>query len=353
MFIFGIHKSMEIFSFENMKKNLVLLLSILFFYSCNNELDINGELRETTVVYGLLNHADSVQYLKIYKAFLTEESVLIAASNPDNIYYYDSIEVYLETVQTEGGPSSQRIYFDTTTSIPKSPGVFSNPYQVLYRSRPGEPLLNENEIYKVVIQNKYTGKKTTATTPLINAPLNSNPFKWVGGNVVSAVPFFNPFSTFRMEAPNNATQMELILEFRYIEKDRLSGIITKKGPIVVRLANTKTLKYDDLFDYSLSGNSFLTAVAKNIAYNPDVIRYDDTSSIVVMVAGQELTRYNEVNTPSLGIVEERPSYTNVSNGLGLVSCRFHHRYPKVMLNRRAVDSLKYSIQTNHLGFFID
>lgn len=344
---------MEIFSFENMKKNLVLLLSILFFYSCNNELDINGELRETTVVYGLLNHADSVQYLKIYKAFLTEESALIAASNPDNIYYYDSIEVYLETVQTEGGPSSQRIYFDTTTSIPKSPGVFSNPYQVLYRSRPGEPLLNENEIYKVVIQNKYTGKKTTATTPLINAPLNSNPFKWRAANSPSIVPQFNPFTVFQIEVPSNAAQLEFLLEFRYLEKNRFSGLISKKGPIVVRMANTKNLKLEGFFDLQLSGNAFLTAVAQNISYNPDVIRYDDTSSIVIMVAGQELIRYNEVNSPSLGIVEERPSYTNVSNGLGLVSCRFHHRYPKVMLNRRAVDSLKFSSQTNHLGFFID
>lgn len=353
LFIFGIHKAMEIFSFENMKKNLVLLLSILFFYSCNNELDINGELRETTIAYGLLNHADSVQYLKIYKAFLTEENTLIAVGNPENIYYYDSIEVYIETVQTGGSTFYQRIDFDTTTSIPKSPGFFSNPYQVLYRSMPNQPMLNKDQMYQVVIQNKYSGKKTTATTPLINAPLNSNPYKWVAANSASAVPIFNPFTTFRLEVPNNAAQLELVLEFRYTEKDRLSGQISKKGPIEVRLANTKNLKFDDFFNLSLSGNAFLTAVSQNIDYDPNVIRYDDTSSIVIIVAGQELVRYNEVNSPSLGIVEERPSYTNVSNGLGLVSCRFHHRYPQIMLNRRAVDSLKYSTQTNHLGFYID
>lgn len=336
-----------------MKKNLFILLSILFFYSCSNELDINGELRETTIVYGLLNHADSVQYLKVYKAFLTEENTLIAAGNPENIYYYDSIEVYIETVQTEGSTFYQRIDFDTTTSIPKSSGVFSNPYQVLYRSKPGEPLLNENEIYKVIIQNKYTGKKTTATTPLINAPLNSNPFKWRSANSPSIVPQFNPFTVFQIEVPSNAAQLEFLFEFRYTEKDRASGQISKKGPIVIRMANTKNLKFEGFFDLQLSGNAFLAAVAQNISYNPNVIRYDDTSSIVIMVAGQELVRYDEVNSPSLGIVEERPSYTNVSNGLGLVSCRFHHRYPRIMLNKRAVDSLKYSFQTNHLGFFID
>ena len=63
-----------------MKSRFLTLLSLLFiftfsFISCNNELEINGELKETTVVYGLLNQSDSVQYLKIYKAFLTAEAL--------------------------------------------------------------------------------------------------------------------------------------------------------------------------------------------------------------------------------------------------------------------------------------
>ncbi len=344
---------MEIILIKIMRKLFILLLSTFLFTSCNNELEINGELRETTIIYGLLNHADSVQYLKIYKAFLTEENTLTAASNPDNIYYYDSIEVYIETIQDEANTFYQRINFDTTTLIPKSPGVFSNPYQVLYRSKSGEPLLNKDIKYQVVVQNKYTGKKTTATTPLINIAIGPNPFRWPGANSSSSVPVFNPFSSFIMDVPNNAAQLEIVFEFRYREKERLSGQISKKGPITVRLLNTKDLKFNESITVQLSGNALLTAVSQNISYNPDVIRYDDTSSLVIMVAGQELVRYNEVNSPSLSIIEERPTYTNVSNGLGLVSCRFHHRYPRVLLNRRAVDSLKFSSQTSHLGFYID
>jgi hypothetical protein len=336
-----------------MKKIFILLLSALTFSSCNNDLDINGELRETTIIYGLLNHGDTVQYLKIYKAFLTEENTIIAAGRPENLYYYDSIDVYIETVQDGNSTFFQRINFDTTTSIPKDPGVFSNPYQIIYRSKPGEPLLNKDSKYQVVVQNKYTGKKTTAITSLINITPNQNPYKWNGANLPNAIPTFNPFTTFRIEAPENAAQLEIIFEFYYLEKNRQTGVTTKKGPIVSRLLSTKNLKFNAFDDYQLSGNSFLISVEKNINYDPNIIRYDDTSSVVVVVGGKELIRYNEVNSPSLGIIEERPSYTNVSNGLGLVSCRFHHRYPKVTLNRRAIDSLKFSIQTSHLGFYID
>ena len=40
------------------------------------------------------------------------------------------------------------------------------------------------------------------------------------------------------------------------------------------------------------------------------------------VAGDELNTYMEVNEPSSGIVQDKPDYTNIENGIGLFSCRF-------------------------------
>lgn len=332
----------------------LLFLTIILFNSCNNELEINGELKETTVVYGLLNQADSVQYLKVYKAFLTEENTLIAASKPENIYYYDSIEVYLEILEPSGNGYLNKgtIQFDTTTNISKNPGIFSNPYQILYRSKPGQPLLNPDYSYKVVIRNKYTGKETTSITNLIQAPNNLNPFSWKSFNPGSPyAPLINVFSSIAITAPLNSAQVEVYLEFNYIEKNIITGDSVKKGPIVVSIGTSKNLKFDDSFDLNLSGNKLLNGLAKNISVNPNIIRYDDTCSMVIWAAGAEFIRYNEVNAPSLSIVEERPTYTNVSNGLGLVSCRYFYRYPRVMLNKASVDSLKKSSITKNLNFY--
>lgn len=342
-----------------MKSRLLTLLSLLFiftfsFISCNNELEINGELKETTIVYGLLNQSDSVQYLKIYKAFLTEENTLIAASKPENIYYYDSIEVYLEILEPSGNGYINKgiIQFDTTTSIPKDPGIFSNPYQILYRSKPGQPILNSDYSYKVIIRNKYTGKETTALTNLIQAPNNLNPFAWKSFNPGSPyAPLINVFSAIAITAPVNSAQVEAYIEFNYIEKNVVTGDSVKKGPIVISIGSTKNLKFDDSFDLNLFGNKFLNELVKNITVNPNIVRYDDTCSMVIWAAGSEFIKYNEVNAPSLSIVEERPTYTNISNGLGLVSCRYYYRYPRVMLNKSSVDSLKNSNITKKLNFY--
>lgn len=324
---------------------------LIFFTSCNNELEINGELKETTVVYGLLNQADSVQYLKIYKAFLTEENTLIAASKPENLYYYDSIEVYLEVYNTDGN-ILYTIPFDTTTSIPKNSGIFSNPYQVIYRSISGQPLLNIDNEYKVIIRNKFTGKITSVQTNLIKATNNVNPYQWKSYNPSSPhAPLLNPFSSISITAPENSAQIEVYFEFRYIEKNVVTGDSIKKGPIIMSLGTSKNLKFDDSFEINLSGNKLLNSLANNISVNPNIVRYDDTCSLIIWAAGEEFIRYNEVNAPSLSIVEERPTYTNVSNGLGLVSCRYYFRYPRVMLNKSAVDSLKYSSITTKLNFY--
>ena len=43
--------------------------------------------------------------------------------------------------------------------------------------------------------------------------------------------------------------------------------------------------------------------------------------VIVYAAGEEFQLYSEINGPSSSIVEEKPEYTNVQNGLGLLSSR--------------------------------
>lgn len=67
---------------------LLLFLSVsTVFYGCNNELDIIDDYRETPVIYGLLNLSDSIQYVRVQKAYLGEGNALLMAQYSDSIYY--------------------------------------------------------------------------------------------------------------------------------------------------------------------------------------------------------------------------------------------------------------------------
>ena len=49
---------------------------------------------------------------------------------------------------------------------------------------------------------------------------------------------------------------------------------------------------------------------------------------IIAVAADELNTYMEVNEPSNSIVQERPDYTNITNGIGLFSSRIKNTRTK-------------------------
>ncbi|MEI6749199.1 MAG: hypothetical protein WCM93_08565, partial [Bacteroidota bacterium] len=49
-----------------------------------------------------------------------------------------------------------------------------------------------------------------------------------------------------------------------------------------------------------------------------VLRID----FIFTVIGDEMNTYLEVNEPSGGVLQEKPEYTNIDNGIGIFSCRY-------------------------------
>ncbi len=50
---------------------------IVILFSCNEQIELSGDFKETTIVYGLLDHSDSMHYVKITRAFIGPETQLI------------------------------------------------------------------------------------------------------------------------------------------------------------------------------------------------------------------------------------------------------------------------------------
>ena len=57
------------------------------FVSCDKDLQINDDYKDITIVYGLLNPNDSLSYIRIEKAFLSDGDIFQAAQIPDSNLY--------------------------------------------------------------------------------------------------------------------------------------------------------------------------------------------------------------------------------------------------------------------------
>lgn len=308
----------------------LLLLPVMLnccLTSCETDFNVVGEWKDITVVYGLISQNDSVHYLKINKAFLGEGNVLTYAQIADSSSYSNNLVVSITEKGKNG--SSRTFVCDTTTIYNKESGVFYSDKQIVYKTAFKVPAdLKANDYsYLVTITNKLTGKVITAETRLVK--------------------------DFAVETPRPGQQS---INFTAENNQRIkwtSAVDGKRYNVTIRFWFDEDLKqstdtihrYIDWEFSSVKSNTILGGEPLELLYSPatffincrnlipyksgDIRSEDDIQSRLVnrveflfAVAGDELNTYMEVNEPSSGIVQEKPEYTNIVNGIGIFSCRY-------------------------------
>jgi hypothetical protein len=334
---------------------LIALLSLLLI-SCNDEFSLNAPYKDVTVVYGLLNPNDSIQYIKVYKGFQTEGNSIIAAADWTNLYYFDKINVTLE--EFVNGESTNRIItLDTTTSVARDPGVFANPKQLLYCTR---EKLNKNASYSIKIVNKETGREVNGTTDLIDSINITSPFIPINnglnliGNKSNIIFTHNP----------KAFGYEIYEYFYYFEVSKITGEITKYGTVKRDITNQNFLTQKNVANGEINKeykpSAIYDIIALQVKPDPTVDRYKlGTSCISIQVwgASKSLFNYLIVNKPSSSIVQEHLEYTNMvcptddefKTTYGILGSRYNAvKYYNI--SAQSEDSLVIGSKTSQLGF---
>lgn len=341
----------------------LLLLSILtvtvFIQACKTDFDINAEYKDITIVYCLLNQKDSVHYARINKAFLGNENALVMASDPANsLYPYEdltvTVEEYVNDVVTNIYP------LDTVVVYNKEPGTFGNPAQVLYAFT---AQLNQNAIYKLKILNNKSGKLVEAESVIVNnfsfekpyvPPVPPPPqiYKLPSLSFIGTSPI-----TLEWKTGKNGVRYQANMIYYYQEMS-LTDTVTRMFEWKLGTVKTNNITGGETMRIDIVKESFYVKLSDNIPYNPDVRRRSLYLEFVIYVAGKEFNTYMEVNEPSTNLVQEKPEYTNISNGIGIFCSRYikdevsssDQRPIRFQLNPQTIAEIKVNQHTNHLGF---
>jgi hypothetical protein len=287
-------------------KYLLLTLLAAFLFSCEKNVELLTDYEDITIVYGLIDPADSVSYLRIEKAYLTDGDVFESAQIQDSNQYSYKLDVKLIT-------NNRTITFDTTTVTNKEGGIFYAPrMQVYYAVTKG--LLADKQTCNLEITNPRTGKIISASTVLIDA---SNPqFSYPNLTID-----FTKGRTVRFSDFERGVLYGLNIRFHYIERNIISGdsipmFADWVFPNVEYISSTnKELEFPYL------ENEFYNNLLAVIPFKENVERYNGQVELIVSVADNNLNTYMEVNAPSTSLVIDRPTYTNIENGYGLFASR--------------------------------
>jgi hypothetical protein len=298
-----------------LKPLTILLLPLLLLISCSKQLNVNDQWKEIMVVYGLLNPNDSIQYIKITKAYLGPGNALDYASIYDSSNFSHKLQAYLE--ELDGQTLVKTILLDTTMITDKDSGLFYFPDQLMYYTT---EKLNQNHDYKLVVTDTISGIEVSSETGLIHEFAIQKP---------NAPPARATFEVGRLVPTQwtsavNGKRYQLLIRFNYWEVEVADPSVKSKHYVDWLIFNdlkSKDLAGGEEMSYEFYGDGFYQNIHNKVAYDPSVTRVPDSVEYIFTVGGNELNNYMDVTDPSNTIVQEKPAYSNIINGIGLFSSR--------------------------------
>jgi hypothetical protein len=333
------------------RKSWIFLLALITgFPACNNEVDLIGEYKDTPIIFCLLNPGDTTHYIRIQKAFLINGNVLQTAQIPDSLRYEPSdLDVKVIEFNPNTGATTKTITFQHVPGAVKDTGIFSSEGFMLYKSNES---LNDLRRYRLQVTNTKLNKVMTSETGLVYTTSPGGLFKTPGqaGTVI-----FNNLAgtgyTLRWYTAVNGRVYQPEIVFRWTEVDLATNTATPDSAVWKLLP--KVSENDDIgaeMDFNLPQNSFYRFLSETVPVKPGIKRVIGNLNFKMYVGTEELNTYINVNKPSIGLIQDKPVYTNIENGLGLFAGRTTFFRSNVNLHPSSQDTLIFSKLTENLNF---
>lgn len=317
--------------FHLMKKFFLTILAIaaIILSSCSNKVNLYSDEGETTIVYAMLDAGADTNFFKITHSFIGNASDLAHDYDANN-YKYDEIDVTFSGI-FEGSSATQTIKLDTISKwIPYDPNsvFYSGCYQTYYYTT---KKLLEGKEYTLNINRKEDNVDITvqATTinsfqfrkPIANQQINFKDVK--KGTIEWRVP--DPTTNYM----TTAAYFEVTAYFHY--KELMPGATdTVYQSIRWPLGSDKaenlytTSNNSSYYAMNYTPEALFTVLADNTYLKENspygVQRWFEKFEYRISAMGEELYNYYII-TNSTSAIQDVPNYTNVENGMGIMSSR--------------------------------
>jgi hypothetical protein len=361
-----------------MKQTIIFFFAlVVVFASCKTEVDLNAPYKSTTIIFGLLDpdsNGDGVtdefdiQWIKINRTFLGEGDNTVYAGIRDSSEYSEEDFVKKVVYELRNGEIVNTFVLKSDTILNSDMnGIFYGPEQTAYFFTPPTTGLDANSEYRIELE--FTdGRVVTATSNAVN----SGSLNWLSPQpnatfilaTKSSNGRFNYTSevAIKWNAATNASLYDARLRFHYTElvyeTDNWSVPPISSTPkfldYYIGSISGEDVTSGQMLRLTFDGRAFFSFLKNNLVADERIRRvigtFDSNQQrtecfdVTITMANEDLKSYIQVNSPSTGLVQERPIYTNVSNGIGL----FASRSSRSLLNLPliAYDNNNQAIQGN-------
>lgn len=335
-------------------------LAVLLFFSCETEVDIVAPEKDVPIAYALLDSDADTQFVKVNRMLQGSESFDELANNRD-LAEYENLDISITKV--EPFITAQQVRYEDLEFLGpldpievnnKEDGLFYNPDQTLYYT---SVPLEDDAFYKINIVTPQ-GTEMEGVTGMIQVPgsnvFGSSETQWRqnGMSFIVANEILEQLS-FRVTQPVRARALQTKLIFTY----RDIGLNNSGNPYFIGEHTLEIQLGQNSYDRSRATSSDRAGVADvsfgprrfyqliqdnvpDISETPEVEqRILDSGRVEVTFVSDDIQLYSEVARPSESLLEDKPSFSNWSAGVGVIGSRAKYVF-RIGLNRATLEELK-------------
>jgi len=363
------------FQYARMKKSYstigLFIAFLIGINSCSTDINLNAPYKAVPIVFGFIDQSADTQYIKINKSFAGDGNNTTYAGINDSLLF-TNLSAQVKEIVNGNTVNTYPLQAKWVANIEE--GIFYGDSQKVYYFVPNG--INTNATYRLegsanegTIEfegsTKPVGNLAFTTlfrnniTPIVPVTNNSNSgIKFATANSSSNNQYLNVTATW-LSVPNGK-RYEFELHFFYFEHSTNEGVVRKMINWKFGSQTTSNTNGGSSMSQEIRGDAFYQMLQSRLANNPNeaniIKRVPDRFEFVVTVVDEDMNTFIEVNRPSLGIVTERPSFTNIEGGLGIFAARYTENYnqgglgQKLMLNKVSLEELITGQYTSGLKF---
>ena len=298
---------------------LSFLLALLTFTSCKETITLTNDQKETAVIYGILDQADTIHIIKINRAFSGTNNSLKVAQIPDSSYFKD-VQAYIYEIKK--GDTLRKWKLRDTIIENKEEGLFFGPIQKVYyfKTEKNTPLVGEKG-REYQFRGKFEKNKfeVTASTELIygNSLLypvsNGTNYSFANG-IIDKPEYYSTGIKFKPgTAVTTNTALRITIREYIGQEDTLKSFDWNVGDMDVTPNATSA-------GINALGTAFYPLIVKNCTNTAITKRQLASIELRVTFASEVLYNYITLNKPSSSLAQNKINYTNLSatNGMRVI-----------------------------------
>lgn len=318
----------------------LLLPPLLFFSSCNNEIDLEVSGDPVPVVYCLLNPDQEHQFVRLGRSYLPDPGNPEKPPLADSTVWNMDIEIYLE--EWLGGSPARTVNFEPWIGAVKDSGFFPSDNLRIFHAAFKPSIFTS---YRLYVHFPDDNRIISANTTIPGRPVIYDPMELPGRkiNLQSEVQY-----TIRWLTAEGAGiyqgYFDLFYEEQYQGNTSLNEIVFDSEPVLNLVPGAEDSKK------ILSGASFFDQIARKVPVREGAIRKVVNFRFRFFAGGEELGLYASPDLRNTTISNNLNQYTNFDNGIGLFSSLQILYVNNLQLSNTTINQLAHGGKTGHLGF---